>query len=83
MLLAPNAPGRPPFPLPVLVRCVECRVCAENLTPLSSSLLWQVGVLMNNAAIAPKGTSWQGLENWHKVFNVNVFGCVHVIPILG
>ena len=83
MLLAPNAPGLPPFPLPVLVRCVECRVCAGNLTPLSSSLLWQVGVLMNNAAIAPKGTSWQGLENWHKVFNVNVFGCVHVIPILG
>ena len=31
---------------------------------------------MNNAAIAPKGTSWDGLDNWHKVFDVNLFGWV-------
>jgi NAD(P)-dependent dehydrogenase (short-subunit alcohol dehydrogenase family) len=31
-------------------------------------------VLMNNAGIACKGTSWEGLDNWHKVFDVNVFG---------
>ena len=47
----------------------------DNLTPLSC-LLAQVGVLMNNAAIGAKGTSWDGLENWHKVFDVNLFGCV-------
>ncbi|RPD56097.1 NAD(P)-binding protein [Lentinus tigrinus ALCF2SS1-6] len=38
----------------------------------------EVGVLMNNAAIAPKGTSWGGLENWQKVFNVNLFGVLNV-----
>ncbi|RPD74032.1 NAD(P)-binding protein [Lentinus tigrinus ALCF2SS1-7] len=38
----------------------------------------EVGVLMNNAAIAPKGTSWGGLENWQKVFNVNLFGFLNV-----
>jgi hypothetical protein len=31
---------------------------------------------MNNAGIGPKGTSWKGLDNWHKIFEVNVFGCV-------
>ena len=31
---------------------------------------------MNNAAIAPKGTSWSALDNWHKVFDVNLFGYV-------
>jgi NAD(P)-dependent dehydrogenase (short-subunit alcohol dehydrogenase family) len=31
---------------------------------------------MNNAGIGPKGTSWGGLDNWHKVFDVNVFGWV-------
>jgi len=34
----------------------------------------EVGVLMNNAGVGDKGTSWEGLDNWHKVFNVNVFG---------
>ncbi|KAI0694837.1 NAD(P)-binding protein [Earliella scabrosa] len=38
----------------------------------------EVGVLMNNAAIAPKGTSWTGLDNWHKVFDVNLFGVLNV-----
>lgn len=38
----------------------------------------QVGVLMNNAGIGPRGTSWEGLDNWHKVFEVNVFGYVLV-----
>jgi len=36
----------------------------------------EVGVLMNNAGVGDKGTSWEGLDNWHKVFNVNVFGLV-------
>jgi NAD(P)-dependent dehydrogenase (short-subunit alcohol dehydrogenase family) len=31
---------------------------------------------MNNAGIGAKGTSWDGLENWRKVFEVNLFGCV-------
>ncbi|GLB38181.1 putative short-chain dehydrogenases reductases (SDR) family protein [Lyophyllum shimeji] len=38
----------------------------------------EVAVLMNNAGIGIKGTSWEGLENWHKIFNVNVFGVVNV-----
>lgn len=29
---------------------------------------------MNNAGIGLRGTSWEGMENWHKVFNVNLFG---------
>jgi NADP-dependent 3-hydroxy acid dehydrogenase YdfG len=32
---------------------------------------------MNNAGVADKGTSWDGIDNWKKVFDVNVFGCVH------
>ena len=31
---------------------------------------------MNNAGIGLTGTSYAGLDNWHKVFDVNVFGCV-------
>ncbi|EPQ54803.1 NAD P-binding protein [Gloeophyllum trabeum ATCC 11539] len=38
----------------------------------------EVGVLMNNAAIGPKGTSWEGLDNWRKTFDVNVFGVLNV-----
>ena len=34
----------------------------------------EVAVLMNNAGIGAKGTSWEGLDNWHKIFEVNVFG---------
>ncbi|EMD39634.1 hypothetical protein CERSUDRAFT_111939 [Gelatoporia subvermispora B] len=38
----------------------------------------EVGVLMNNAGIGIKGTSWDGLDNWHKIFDVNLFGIVNV-----
>ncbi|KAF9562675.1 NAD(P)-binding protein [Agrocybe pediades] len=38
----------------------------------------EVAVLLNNAGIGPKGTSWEGLDNWHKIFDVNVFGVVNV-----
>ncbi|KAL0061816.1 hypothetical protein AAF712_011334 [Marasmius tenuissimus] len=34
----------------------------------------EVAVLMNNAGIGAKGTSWDGLDNWKKVFDINVFG---------
>lgn len=38
---------------------------------------------MNNAAIGPKGTSWEGIENWHSVFGVNVFGSVvHALMLI-
>lgn len=33
-------------------------------------------MLLNNAAVGAKGTSWEGLGQWQKVFEVNVFGCV-------
>lgn len=49
------------------------RTDSDDLT----RLLCQVGVLMNNAAIGgPTGTSWSGIDNWHKMFDVNLFGCV-------
>jgi NAD(P)-dependent dehydrogenase (short-subunit alcohol dehydrogenase family) len=32
---------------------------------------------MNNAGIAEKGTSWRGIENWKKAFDVNLFGLVN------
>jgi len=38
----------------------------------------EVAVLMNNAGIGAKGTSWDGFENWRKVFDVNLFGVVNV-----
>ncbi|KAH9950679.1 NAD-P-binding protein [Amylocystis lapponica] len=38
----------------------------------------EVGVLLNNAGIGPRGTSWDGLDNWHKIFDVNVFGILNV-----
>jgi NAD(P)-dependent dehydrogenase (short-subunit alcohol dehydrogenase family) len=38
----------------------------------------EVAVLMNNAGVADKGTSWDGIEQWRKVFDVNLFGIVNV-----
>ncbi|KAJ7258718.1 hypothetical protein B0H12DRAFT_1070106 [Mycena haematopus] len=42
----------------------------------------EVGVLMNNAGIGGldgvTGTSWDGLDAWHAVFDVNLFGVVNV-----
>ncbi|KAF9453150.1 NAD(P)-binding protein [Macrolepiota fuliginosa MF-IS2] len=38
----------------------------------------EVAVLMNNAGVGMKGTSWEGIENWHKIFDVNLFGIVNV-----
>jgi len=38
----------------------------------------EVAVLMNNAGIGPVGKSWENIENWHKIFNVNLFGVVNV-----
>ncbi|KAG6841107.1 hypothetical protein C0991_001795 [Blastosporella zonata] len=38
----------------------------------------EVAVLMNNAGIGATGTSWSGLDNWHKIFDVNLFGVINV-----
>ncbi|PFH54041.1 hypothetical protein AMATHDRAFT_136617 [Amanita thiersii Skay4041] len=38
----------------------------------------EVAVLMNNAGVGIKGTSWTELENWHKIFDVNLFGVLNV-----
>lgn len=38
----------------------------------------EVAVLLNNAGIGPDSTSWTGLDNWRKIFDVNVFGVVNV-----
>ncbi|THH02641.1 hypothetical protein EW026_g240 [Hermanssonia centrifuga] len=38
----------------------------------------EVSVLMNNAGVGARGTSWSGLDAWHKIMNVNLFGIVNV-----
>jgi len=38
----------------------------------------EVAVLMNNAGIISAGSSWDGLDNWRHVFDVNVFGVMNV-----
>ena len=38
--------------------------------------LGQVAVLFNNASVGAKGKSWEGIESWKRVFDVNLFGCV-------
>ena len=32
--------------------------------------------MLNNAAVSVKGTSWEGLDNWRKLMDVNLFGWV-------
>ncbi|KAH8108520.1 NAD-binding protein [Phellopilus nigrolimitatus] len=61
----------------------------EDVVRLKDTVLEQwgeVAVLMNNAGIGLKGTSWDGLANWKKVFDVNVFGIVNVqqvfVPVM-
>lgn len=53
----------------------------EEVTRLRDKVyeVWgEVAVLMNNAGIGISGTSWEGLDNWRKIFDVNVFGVVNV-----
>ncbi|KAI0316463.1 hypothetical protein OF83DRAFT_1126524 [Amylostereum chailletii] len=38
----------------------------------------EVAVLLNNAGVGAKGTSWEGLDAWKKVMDVNLFGVVNV-----
>ncbi|KAF8158474.1 hypothetical protein B0H34DRAFT_656026 [Crassisporium funariophilum] len=38
----------------------------------------EVAVLMNNAGVGDKGTSWEGMDAWHKIFDINLFGVVNV-----
>ncbi|KIY47793.1 NAD(P)-binding protein [Fistulina hepatica ATCC 64428] len=38
----------------------------------------EVAVLMNNAGVADKGTSWSGLDTWKRVFDINLFGILNV-----
>ncbi|KAJ3747696.1 hypothetical protein DFH05DRAFT_1480991 [Lentinula detonsa] len=41
--------------------------------------LWgEVAVLMNNAGIGLTGTSWDGINNWKTIFDVNLFGILNV-----
>lgn len=41
----------------------------------------QVAVLMNNAAIGVKGTSWGGYDQWKQAFDVNLFGYVDPLAV--
>ncbi|KAI0265593.1 NAD-P-binding protein [Gloeopeniophorella convolvens] len=38
----------------------------------------EVAVLLNNAAVGTRGTSFEGLEQWHAVMDVNLFGVLNV-----
>ncbi|EIM86095.1 NAD-P-binding protein [Stereum hirsutum FP-91666 SS1] len=38
----------------------------------------EVAVLLNNAAIGGKTGSWEGLEAWRKIMDVNLFGVLNV-----
>ncbi|THH12871.1 hypothetical protein EW146_g7295 [Bondarzewia mesenterica] len=38
----------------------------------------EVAVLLNNAAIGIKGTSWHDHDNWKKLMDVNLFGVINV-----
>ncbi|KAI0049427.1 NAD-binding protein [Auriscalpium vulgare] len=38
----------------------------------------EVAVLLNNAAVGVKGTSFEGLENWKTIMDVNLFGILNV-----
>ncbi|KAI0060386.1 NAD-binding protein [Artomyces pyxidatus] len=38
----------------------------------------EVAVLMNNAAIGIRGTSFEGLDNWKSIMDVNLFGVLNV-----
>ncbi|KAF8578572.1 NAD(P)-binding protein [Ramaria rubella] len=46
----------------------------------------EVSVLLNNAGIGPVGGSYKGLDAWKKVFDVNLWGVVHVqhtfVPVM-
>ncbi|KAI0088531.1 NAD(P)-binding protein [Irpex rosettiformis] len=53
----------------------------ENLRDKVYEAWAEVAVLVNNAGIGPIGKSWEGLDNWHKVFDVNVFGVLNVQQI--
>ena len=41
-------------------------------------LAWQVAVLLNNAGIAEIGRSYEGLDMWKAVMDVNLFGYVSI-----
>ncbi|PBK67278.1 NAD(P)-binding protein [Armillaria solidipes] len=59
------------------VRIMNCQwSCSPPSIP--SRTLDPVAVLMNNAGIGAKGTSWDGIENWRNIFDVNLFGIVNV-----
>lgn len=36
-------------------------------------------MLMNNAGIGLPSKSWEDIDAWRKTFDVNVFGCVHLL----
>ncbi|KAI0345635.1 NAD-P-binding protein [Trametopsis cervina] len=50
----------------------------ENLREKVYEAWGEVAVLLNNAGIGLRGTSWDGLDNWHKIFDVNLFGILNV-----
>ncbi|KAJ7727351.1 NAD(P)-binding protein [Mycena metata] len=64
----------------VLVVPTDVRVVSEveRLRERVYEAWSEVGVLMNNAGVNGGGKSWDGLDAWHDVFAVNLFGVVNV-----
>ncbi|KAJ3894860.1 hypothetical protein GG344DRAFT_40135 [Lentinula edodes] len=50
----------------------------KRFSCLTILIFEQVAVLMNNAGIGLKGTSWDGINNWKTIFDVNLFGILNV-----
>ena len=55
-------------------RC--CRFRAHVHSSQAYFFLLQVSVLLNNAAVCDTGHSFEGLDNWKAVMDVNLFGYV-------
>ncbi|KAF5362871.1 hypothetical protein D9758_007064 [Tetrapyrgos nigripes] len=79
--------GVPNIPLPFLCRGHPITLLHTFLLSsyqllriiiMSCNVSLIVAVLMNNAGIGLRGTSWDGLDNWKTVFDVNLFGIVNV-----
>jgi NAD(P)-dependent dehydrogenase (short-subunit alcohol dehydrogenase family) len=49
----------------------------EALRELAYTTFGQVDVLMNNAGTSVPTTSWQGLGDWRRLFEVNLWGVLH------
>lgn len=67
------APGRTVKPVPTDVSDADALVSLAA----EAFALGPVAVLMNNAGIAARTTSWSEPDNWRRLIEVNLFGVLH------